>query len=407
MKNKYMLSASGMYINYFLLGMVNIMLASNMSFLTKQLNTDGAGISYIISAIGIGKLLSYSLSGILSDKFGRKPLILVSSLTMAIFLIGIPLSPNYPTAFIFAIIAGIANSAMDAGTYPALIEVFPKSSGSASVLVKAFISAGAALLPFMIAFFADRDLFYGYAFFLPALIYLLNMIFMFKLPFPNHKREQSTVQQQNTGENKFISAPKMKQEGIALIVIGFTSTALFTVAQIWLPTYGQQVLGMAENSSVRLLSYYSIGALISVLVLAVLLSKVLRPVTVILVYPMITLIAVLTLLFVKVPTIAIAAAFFMGFSTAGVFQLAITVMTELFWNKKGTVTGIVATAAGLAAILLPLATGLMSKTGHISIIFIFDAMLSVVGMVAAAFVNYRYRKILNKNRSEQIQETAS
>lgn len=402
-----MLSASGMYINYFLLGMVNIMLASNMSFLTKQLNTDGAGISYIISAIGIGKLLSYSLSGILSDKFGRKPLILVSSLTMAIFLIGIPLSPNYPTAFIFAIIAGIANSAMDAGTYPALIEVFPKFSGSASVLVKAFISAGAALLPFMIAFFADRDLFYGYAFFLPALIYLLNMIFMFKLPFPNHKREQSTVQQQNTAENKFISPPKMKQEGIALIVIGFTSTALFTVAQIWLPTYGQQVLGMAESSSVRLLSYYSIGALISVLVLAVLLSKVLRPVTVILVYPMITLIAVLTLLFVKVPTIAIVAAFFMGFSTAGVFQLAITVMTELFWNKKGTVTGIVATAAGLAAILLPLATGLMSKTGHISIIFIFDAMLSVVGMAAAAFVNYRYRKILNKNRREQIQETAS
>lgn len=402
-----MLSASGMYINYFLLGMVNIMLASNMSFLTKQLNTDGAGISYIISAIGIGKLLSYSLSGILSDKFGRKPLILVSSLTMAIFLIGIPLSPNYPTAFIFAIIAGIANSAMDAGTYPALIEVFPKSSGSASVLVKAFISAGAALLPFMIAFFADRDLFYGYAFFLPALIYLLNMIFMFKLPFPNHKREQSTVQQQNTAENKFISPPKMKQEGIALIVIGFTSTALFTVAQIWLPTYGQQVLGMAESSSVRLLSYYSIGALISVLVLAVLLSKVLRPVTVILVYPMITLIAVLTLLFVKVPAIAIVAAFFMGFSTAGVFQLAITVMTELFWNKKGTVTGIVATAAGLAAILLPLATGLMSKTGHISIIFIFDAMLSVVGMAAAAFANYRYRKILNKNRREQIQETVS
>ncbi|MBU3570329.1 MFS transporter [Priestia aryabhattai] len=407
MKNKYMLSASGMYINYFLLGMVNIMLASNMSFLTKQLNTDGAGISYIISAIGIGKLLSYSLSGVLSDKVGRKPLIIVSSLTMAIFLIGIPLSPNYQTAFFFAIIAGIANSAMDAGTYPALIEVFPKSSGSASVLVKAFISAGAALLPFMIAFFADRDLFYGYAFFLPALIYLLNMIFMFKLPFPNHKREQSTAQQLNTAENKFISAPKMKQEGIALIVIGFTSTALFTVAQIWLPTYGQQVLGMAESSSVRLLSYYSIGALISVLVLAVLLSKVLRPVTVILVYPMITLIAVLTLLFVKVPAIAIAAAFFMGFSTAGVFQLAITVMTELFWNKKGTVTGIVATAAGLAAILLPLATGLMSKTGHISIIFIFDAMLSVVGMAAAVFVNYRYRNILNKNRSEQIQETAS
>ena len=57
-----------------------------------------------------------------------------------------------------------------------------------------------------------------------------------------------------------------------------------------------------------------------------------------------------------------------------------------FLEQKGTVTGIVATAAGLAAILLPLATGLMSKTGHISIIFIFDAMLSVVGMAAAALL---------------------
>ncbi|OLN23641.1 hypothetical protein BTO30_03475 [Domibacillus antri] len=41
-------------MNYFLLGMVNIMLSSNMAALSEQWETDKAGISYIISAIGNG-----------------------------------------------------------------------------------------------------------------------------------------------------------------------------------------------------------------------------------------------------------------------------------------------------------------------------------------------------------------
>ncbi|RPK14649.1 MFS transporter [Priestia endophytica] len=395
MKNSYMNAAFGMYVNYFLLGMVNIMLASNMTFLTRQLNTDGAGISYIISAIGIGKLLSYWISGVLSDKFGRKPLIITSSLLMAVFLVAIPLSPTYQIAFIFAILAGIANSAMDAGTYPALVEVFPKSPGSASVLVKAFISIGAALLPYMIAFFSNRDLFYGYAFFIPALIYFVNMLFLFFVPFPNHHKMVGEGKRGSNEEEVFKEEPNMWKEGAALVVIGFTSTALFTVAQIWLPTFGQDVLGMQDTASVKLLSYYSIGALISVLILAFLLKNVVKPVRVLLVYPLITLAAVVTLLTVHIVPVVIVASFFLGFSTAGVFQLTITVMTQFFYKNKGTVTGIVATAAGLASILLPLATGKMSQTGHISIIFIFDACLSAVGICAAAFVNYRYNKVMS------------
>ncbi|WP_445489651.1 MFS transporter [Niallia sp. 03133] len=407
MKNSYIKTASSLYVNYLMLGMVNIILASNMPYLTKQLNTDSAGVSYIISAIGIGKLLSYSLSGILSDKFGRKPLILLSGLMMALFLVGIPLAPTYQIAFLFAILAGVANSAMDAGTYPALIEIFPTSTGSASVLVKAFMSAGAALLPLMIAFFANHDLFYGYSFFIPAAIYFLNMMFLWKRSFPNHKVEALPTTENIEERKKFQSEPQFLKEGLALIIMGFTSTSLFTVSQIWLPTYGQKVIGMSATSSVKLLSFYSIGALISVLALSILLKKLIQPITVVVIYPIITFFAVMVLLTIKTPSISFIASFFLGFSTAGVFQLSITIMTELFWKKKGFVTGLVATAAGLASVLLPIATGIMSKTGHISIIFIFDAALSLVGITAAAIVNYRYRKIVRKNTEKQMPITAS
>lgn len=190
-------TASGMYINYFFLGMVNIILASNMSSLTKQWNTDPTGISYVIAAIGFGKLLTYGISGVLSDKIGRKPLVVASAGIMAVFLVGIPLSPSYELAFVFALLAGVANSAMDAGTYPALTELFPSASGSANVLVKAFMSVGAALLPLLITFLADHSMFYGFAFYLPATVYLLNIIYLSTLSFPKNIRNQLIAANRN------------------------------------------------------------------------------------------------------------------------------------------------------------------------------------------------------------------
>ena len=401
-------AASGMYMNYFLLGMVNIILITNMISLTGQWDTDSAGISYIIAAIGIGKLLTYAVAGRLSDRIGRKPLIIFGAFAMGIFLIGIPFAPSYEIAFMLALIAGVGNSAIDAGSYPGLIEVFPKTAGSASVMVKAFMSAGTMLLPFIILFIASQGMFYGYTFFLVGSLYFVTMFFLMPVKFPNHRIVQSNVTtQESWNEKKFISEPKFGKEGLALVIIGFTSTGLFTVAQIWLPTFGEQVLGMTTGNAIKLLSYYSMGALISVLTLAVLLKKVIRPVVILIVYPIITFIAIVTILTIKIPSVAIVAAFFIGLSTAGIFQLAIAVMTELFWQKKGRVTGVVATAAGLAAVVMPILTGLLSKTGNISIIFIFDAFLAVIGFLAALFVYYRYIKVVGKNTDKAKTTTST
>lgn len=147
--------ATGLYVNYLLFGMFNIMLASHMSFLTKHLHTDQAGISLLVSAMGFGRLFTLYISGVLSDRYGRKPFIVAAGLLMAVFLVGIPLSPSFEMAIVLAVLAGVANSFLDSGTYPALIEAFPQSSGSATVLVRGFISVGAAFLPLMIIFFYE------------------------------------------------------------------------------------------------------------------------------------------------------------------------------------------------------------------------------------------------------------
>ena len=57
MKHTYIKVAIRLYSNYFLLGMVNIILSSNMASLTEKWDTTSTGISYVIAAIGFGKLL--------------------------------------------------------------------------------------------------------------------------------------------------------------------------------------------------------------------------------------------------------------------------------------------------------------------------------------------------------------
>lgn len=390
MKRSYIQASIGLYSNYFLLGMVNIILSSNMTYLTAQWETDRTGVSYIIAAIGFGKLLSYSSFGVLSDKIGRKPLLLFASIAMAVFAIGIPLTSNYYIALLFAILAGFGNAAMDAGSYPALVEIFKKKAGSANVMVKAFMAIGAIILPFIILFLSENGLFYGYAFYLLAIIYMINLFILIWSSFPGQVEIAEAFETDGEAEDDQKLTPDFWKEGIALIVIGFTSTALFTVAQIWLPSYGEQVVGLAVNDSVKLLSYYSMGSLLSVLILAFILNKFIRPVTVLIIYPILTALTVLLVLTWKNPSFIVIGSFFLGFSTAGILQLAITIMTELFWRKKGTVTGLVATASSIAAVALPIATGIIAKRWGIAHIFIFDGFVAAIGIAAACIVRVRY-----------------
>ncbi len=59
--------------------------------------------------------------------------------------------------------AGLANSFLDSGTYPALMESFPHSASRANVLIKAFVSAGQFLLPFIISFLIWANLWFGWS----------------------------------------------------------------------------------------------------------------------------------------------------------------------------------------------------------------------------------------------------
>ena len=385
-----------LYLNYFVHGIGVLILAQNMDALAARWGSL-ADVMSVIGMLGIGRLIVLFVSGKLSDKYGRKPFVLLGMITYIAFFPGILVSPTTAVACVFGILAGIANSFLDAGTYPALIESYPESASTVTVLLKAFISAGQFLLPLFIGVLVMMNAWYGWSFIVAAVILALNFVIMLKMGFPT--MNQVGNNDKNDASEAPVEAPKSKWylEGICFVLYGYISQATFYLISQWLTKYGVAVAQMPDLAARSLMSYYSIGSLACVFFTAFITKKGVRPITLLVVYTLISTLAIGGLYYYPSASLAPILSAVVGFSAAGgVMQLGLVMMTEMFPKGKGTMTGIFYTTGSIASFTIPVVTGYMADSGINSIMGL-DAAIALAGFIVACIIYVRYNSVM-KNR---------
>lgn len=385
-----------LYLNYFVHGIGVLILAQNMDALAARWGSL-ADVMSVIGMLGIGRLIVLFVSGKLSDKYGRKPFVLLGMITYIAFFLGILVSPTTAVACVFGILAGIANSFLDAGTYPALIESYPESASTVTVLLKAFISAGQFLLPLFIGVLVMMNAWYGWSFIVAAVILALNFVIMLKMGFP--AMNQVGNNDKNDASEAPVEAPKSKWylEGICFVLYGYISQATFYLISQWLTKYGVAVAQMPDLAARSLMSYYSIGSLACVFFTAFITKKGVRPITLLVVYTLISTLAIGGLYYYPSASLAPILSAVVGFSAAGgVMQLGLVMMTEMFPKGKGTMTGIFYTTGSIASFTIPVITGYMADSGINSIMGL-DAAIALAGFIVACIIYVRYNSVM-KNR---------
>ena len=385
-----------LYLNYFVHGIGVLILAQNMDSLAARWGSL-ADVMSVIGMLGIGRLIVLFVSGKLSDKYGRKPFVLLGMITYIAFFLGILVSPTTAVACVFGILAGIANSFLDAGTYPALIESYPESASTVTVLLKAFISAGQFLLPLFIGVLVMMNAWYGWSFIVAAVILALNFVIMLKMGFP--AMNQVGNSDKNDASEAPVEAPKSKWylEGICFVLYGYISQATFYLISQWLTKYGVAVAQMPDLAARSLMSYYSIGSLACVFFTAFITKKGVRPITLLVVYTLISTLAIGGLYYYPSASLAPILSAVVGFSAAGgVVQLGLVMMTEMFPKGKGTMTGIFYTTGSIASFTIPVVTGYMADSGINSIMGL-DAAIALAGFIVACIIYVRYNSVM-KNR---------
>lgn len=388
MNKKYLPSALILYLNYFIHGIGCSILSQQLvkELLAEQWGmSDVMGVTAVAAALGLGRLISLPFAGPLSDKFGRRVSVLIGCFSYVIFFVGIAFSPNMIVAYIAAVLGGIANSFLDTATYPAVTEIIYKYTGVATMGIKLFISVAQLLLPFFLGICVGTSMSY---LLLPLvcgiIIAILGVLAIFA-PLPK-------VEGVGKGES-FISNLKnahFSVESIALILIGFTSTATF---QLWLncaQTFGKDVAGIASEDVTMMQTYYSAGTLVALFVTSALITK-FKQVRFLIIYPVISLIMLVLVYIIKSPMICYVGAFVIGYAGAGgVLQMVTAVANNLFPKIKGTLTSLVMIASSLCNYTILTAAANMSATG----VIVMNILITLIGIVLAVFVNARYGVLL-------------
>ncbi len=381
------------YINYFIHGIGASILAQNTNSLQALWNTDNAAVLYVISALGIGRFIALPFSGVISDKFGRRPTIIMGMIFYILFFGLILVTPNSKVAFFVALLAGIANSFLDSGCIPAAMEILVNSTGFASILTKLFISIGQYLLPMIVGFLVGNNLYFGYSFILCIVLLIINGIFLILLPFPaqNSDKKEEKVEETN-------SAPTIKSnfyiEGIALIIIGFTSTATFQIFLNVNKAFGMDIIGLSESVAGKIQSNYAMGSIWAVIITAILVKKLIKPVRFLIIYPLISFITLLAMFIIRTESVALIGGFLVGFSAAGgVLQLAVSTMADLFPVSKGKITSMIMLSSSVATFSVTAIAGFITGSFGIEYTLLMAGIVTGIGAILAVIVNLRYNAL--------------
>lgn len=382
------------YINFFIHGIGASILAQNTKSFQALWNTNHAAVLYVISALGIGRFIALPFSGVISDKVGRRITIIIGMVFYALFFGLIFITPNSKIAFFVALLAGIANSFLDSGCIPAAMEILVNSTGFASILTKLFISIGQFLLPMMVGFLAGNNLYFGYSFIFCIILLIINGLFLLKLPFPEQngakKSESSSEETKETVKSNFFI------EGVALIIIGYTSTATFQIFLNINKAFGTDIVGLSESAAGRIQSNYAMGSILAVIITAFLVKKLIKPVRFLFIYPLISLITLARMFMIRTESMALAGGFIIGFSAAGgVLQLAVSTMADLFPVSKGKITSMIMLSSSVATFTVTALAGYITHLFGIEYTLIFAGAVTAVGILLSVIVNFRYN-ILSK-----------
>lgn len=380
-----------LYLSFFVHGFGAAILSQNTKSFQALWNTDAAGVLYVISALGIGRLITYPFSGAISDKFGRRLTVIIGCLVYIGFFGGILLAPNTTVAFFVAILAGVANGFLDSGVLPAVMEILVQSSGLASILSKLCIAIAQYILPVMVTFWASNGLWFGWTFVICIVLLAIISLLLTKLPF-------ATV-----GEAKAETAADVVQvksnfwiEGVALIIMGYTATATFQVFLNINKDYGTTFLNMTEAAAGKIGSNYALGSIFAVL-LNVVLVKWIKPVRMIVVYPALSLATLLWMYFVPSPIVAQIGGFLIGATCAGgVLQFLVSVMSDLFPASKAKAVSMIMIAGALCAFSITAIAGTVTSKFGVQYTLLVSAVLAVVSIIASIVVNIRYNMLMNK-----------
>lgn len=367
----------------FLEGSMTIILVAVMAAMARQFGVSEADISVMIALRGFGCMISLPFSGMLSDKLGRRSMILLGAALSLVFFAGMALTPSYMLGLALCFLAGIGHGLMEPSAVALLFDIFP-DAGPAMSFSQMFFGGGSALTSFLAALLVQWGLSWKYLFWGYAVLCLL----MLALARAFHAPPMVGGKQTRPPAITYTTQPQFKKEGVLLSAAIFVNSCGCTLLFTWIATYAQQVKGFAQGVSMQMLTGYQTGAVLSALLFAWVLTRV--HTTKLMVFNPLVSIALLgaAMLTPSLPVFSVLI-FLCGLLLGVTFSLVVTTGGALFSQRSGTASGMLGMANMMGNALITLVSGQALRFTGVGTLMV--ASMVMLGLMVALSLWFRMR----------------
>ena len=422
---KYALSMIAVYMAYLTHGIQALIFSQNkINFATQwgfdmtnpESATYAAGVAAVSTAIawtGFGKFCSVWIGGEISDRVGRKKLMIGGAILYVICFITMLKTGNATLAAFAGFLAGVATSGFwDASGYPAVQEAYPAAPGAALIGIKFFVSLSGMIYPLLAVRNTDAGM-WKMNIYIPLVMSFVVLALAIIAPYVYDDEKKAAKESGGKGTNEIeaeIQAAKdrmlVKPSAFAKFCAyfyAFLCMAIMYGAQQYTKAFGQAYSGLTEVQAAGMTTIYTLGSLCAVIFWAFMMAKLKwNPLKVIIVDSVMTAIALAVVLLIHNVAIVYAAILAIGFfSAGGALQTGLGVVQMFNPGPKGRNTGIYYTFMGAASYLIPVvAAKLTVISGEGAAVYTLMGMMLVLAILATLSTLYliaQHKKVFGES----------
>ena len=424
---KYALSMIAVYMAYLTHGIQALIFSQNKINFALQWGFDmsdeksaayAAGVAAVSTAIawtGFGKFCSVWIGGEISDRVGRKKMMIGGAILYVICFWFMLTSGNATVAAFMGFLAGVATSGFwDASGYPAVQEAYPAAPGAALIGIKFFVSLSGMIYPLLAVANTSKG---GDAWkmniYIPLVMSFVVLALAIIAPYVYDDEKKAAAASGGKGSSEIeaeIQAAKdrmiVKPSTFAKFLAyfyAFLCMAIMYGAQQYTKAFGQAYSGLTEVQAAGMTTIYTLGSLCAVIFWAFMMAKLKwNPLKVIIVDSVMTAIALAVVLLIHNVAIVYAAILAIGFfSAGGALQTGLGVVQMFNPGPKGRNTGIYYTFMGAASYLIPVvAAKLTVISGEGAAVYTLMGMMLVLAILATLSTLYliaQHKKVFGES----------
>lgn len=417
---KYILSMVTVYMAYLTHGMQALIFSQNQVNFAIKWGFDmsdpesaayaagAAAVSTAIAWTGFGKFISVWIGGEISDRVGRKKLMIGGAALYIVCFATMLMTTNATIAALAGGLAGVATSGFwDASGYPAVQEAYPAAPGTALIMIKFFVAASSIFYPIICV--ATGNLQINIMLPLVLSVVVLALACMAKFVYDDEKAKMGGKGGKKADQAE-IDAAKARllvaPGGFTKLLTYFYAFLVMAVmygAQQYTKAFGLAYCGLSEMQAASFTTMYQVGSIVAVAFWAVMMSKLKwHPLKVLIIDSVMTAVALLGVLFIHQVAIVYIAILLLGFGCAGgALQTGLSVVQEFVPGPKGRNTGIYYTFMGAASYLMPVIVSRLtiisgeSKAVYTLMVLMFA--LAAIQVLATLYLIGRYKKVFGES----------